>query len=1007
MIWKKIGAGILLGLLGFAANWFRIDLFFNIQLLFGSIFAMFSILCFGANAGIVAGFTASLCTWVLWKHPWAVAIMTLEAVFVSLLYRKKISNLPVCDLLYWLAAGFPLVFLFYSNILGLQADETTLVFLKQSINGICNAIIANVLYIVFGRCASKKQAAIPLRQLLFLTISFAALFPPAFFMILNFQETKSKEIERLANEVGRLSDISKDTVEGWVHDSMKNVRTLAHLIGDPDATPVGRMRQLVDIVKAASPQFVRMGVMNRDGISVAYSPQKDKAGNSTVGLDFSDRPYMPIIKNNPNLYIGDVVVSRTLPAEYDLPLIARFPGPEFNGFCGGVVNIAQLRDLFDSLIGDRQMDLILVDRNGRVIIATSKDIGIMAPYDHPPGTPENIEGTNARLRTPFFTPGATLLHRWHGSVVSAERPLGPQLGWKIVAEASLHPLVKTLARRSARTLWAMWGLVIFIVPLAYFISKKFSQSTARLQDIMAEVPSIQAYGEMLPELEKTGMVKNREIRIRRDDGATLWLGLSGTLGEDRKTLEGAVVDISERKLQERSRESLLKLVDFAAKLDARQLLQKVLDEAEKLTDSETGFFHLVDSDQETITLQAWSAKSPKYMPGSESEGRLYPISQAKVWTECVGTGKPVIQNDNSRVSRTKGLPEEHAPAIRELLVPVVRSGKVKAIIGVGDKPVPYGDDDVKTVRRLADTAWEIVERKRAEERLQAANDSLEREVRQRTRELEKVAHEFESLFDSSQVGMMVLRGGRFFSKGNQRLADILGYETPEEMEGLSMKSLHLGEERFREFGEKYYDKLNQGEILHVEYQLRRKDGAPVWCSLSGKALDTGEPVDPDKGVLWIVDDIGDRKHAEHVLKATLDQLERSNDGAGPVRIRGVARSPGAPEGDHRLFAASRIPVPRATGRKRTTLHRKDRKSGSSHAEADFGPAGALPNQYQGAGLRDDRFQWDRGQGRGPSQTANRTERRKSLSRRSAVRNGRCEPNGDPVFPSDLQCLEIQ
>ena len=387
----------------------------------------------------------------------------------------------------------------------------------------------------------------------------------------------------------------------------------------------------------------------------------------------------------------------------------------------------------------------------------------------------------------------------------------------------------------------------------------------------------QAYGEMLPELEKTGMVKNREIRIRRDDGATLWLGLSGTLGEDRKTLEGAVVDISERKLQERSRESLLKLVDFAAKLDARQLLQKVLDEAEKLTDSETGFFHLVDSDQETITLQAWSAKSPKYMPGTESEGRLYPISQAKVWTECVGTGKPVIQNDNSRVSRKKGLPEEHALAIRELLVPVVRSGKVKAIIGVGDKPVPYGDDDEKTVRRLADTAWEIVERKRAEERLQAANDSLEREVRQRTRELEKVAHEFESLFDSSQVGMMVLRGGRFFSKGNQRLADILGYETPEEMEGLSMKSLHLGEERFREFGEKYYDKLNQGEILHVEYQLRRKDGAPVWCSLSGKALDTGEPVDPDKGVLWIVDDIGDRKHAEHVLKATLDQLERSND----------------------------------------------------------------------------------------------------------------------------------
>ncbi len=489
MIWKKIAAGLLLGLLGFAVNWFRIDLFFNIQFLFGSIFVMFAIMHFGATAGIVAGFIASLCTWVLWKHPWAVAIMTLEAIFVSLLYRKKIRNLPVCDLLYWLLAGSPSVFLFYSNVLGLQADETMLVFLKQSINGICNAIIANILYILFGRCASKKQETVPLRHLLFLTISFAALFPPAFFMILNFQEARTREMERLANEVGRLSDISKDTVDDWIHDNIKNVQTLARLIGDPDAAPVERMQQLVDVIKAASPQFVRMGVMNRDGVSVAYSPQKDKAGNSTIGLDFSDRPYMPTIKSNPKPYIGDVVVSRTLPAEYDLPLIARFPGPEFKGYCGGVVNVAQIRDLFVSLIGDRQMDLILLDRNGRVIIGTRRDVGIMAAYDHPSGTPENIEGTNARLWTPFFSPRATLLHRWHGSVISAERILGPELGWKIVAEASLHPLVKTLSRRSARELWAMWGLVIFIVPLTYFISRTFSQSTARLQDIVAKVPS--------------------------------------------------------------------------------------------------------------------------------------------------------------------------------------------------------------------------------------------------------------------------------------------------------------------------------------------------------------------------------------------------------------------------------------------------------------------------------------------------------------------------------------
>ena len=232
-----------------------------------------------------------------------------------------------------------------------------------------------------------------------------------------------------------------------------------------------------------------------------------------------------------------------------------------------------------------------------------------------------------------------------------------------------------------------------------------------------------------------------------------------------------------------------------------QFLQKLSDEAEKLTESEIGFFHLIDPDQETITLQAWSANARKNRPGTEPMARCYPISQAEAWAECVGKAKPVIHSDNSHISRKRGLPEKHAPAVRELLVPVVRSNRVKAIVGVGGKPIPYGDDDVKKSGGWRTRLGKSSERKRAEERLQAANDSLEREVRQRTRELEKIAYEFESLFDSSQVGMMVLRGGRFFSKGNQRLADILGYDTPKEMEGFSMKSLHLDQERFQEFGE--------------------------------------------------------------------------------------------------------------------------------------------------------------------------------------------------------------
>ncbi len=122
--------------------------------------------------------------------------------------------------------------------------------------------------------------------------------------------------------------------------------------------------------------------------------------------------------------------------------------------------------------------------------------------------------------------------------------------------------------------------------------------------------------------------------------------------------------------------------------------------------------------------------------------------------------------------------------------------------------------------------------------------------------------DFETIFENSHVGIMMLKGGRIFARGNQRLADILGYDTPEEMVGISMSQLHLSEERFIAFGEKHFSTLVEGDQFQVEYQLRRKDGSPVWCSLSGKALDK---TDLNRGVIWVIDDLEPKKRTEEAL----------------------------------------------------------------------------------------------------------------------------------------------
>jgi two-component system cell cycle sensor histidine kinase/response regulator CckA len=74
---------------------------------------------------------------------------------------------------------------------------------------------------------------------------------------------------------------------------------------------------------------------------------------------------------------------------------------------------------------------------------------------------------------------------------------------------------------------------------------------------------------------------------------------------------------------------------------------------------------------------------------------------------------PIIRNDKQPSRR--GPTDGHAPLIREVVVPIFRKDKIVAILGVGNKDAGYTTEDVGTISHLADTAWEIAERRRVEQ----------------------------------------------------------------------------------------------------------------------------------------------------------------------------------------------------------------------------------------------------------------------------------------------------
>ena len=276
---------------------------------------------------------------------------------------------------------------------------------------------------------------------------------------------------------------------------------------------------------------------------------------------------------------------------------------------------------------------------------------------------------------------------------------------------------------------------------------------------------------------KTGKIHDKELQLQKKNGSKLDISLYVTSipDEDGQILISRLTlrDITERKRNSAINAARLRLLQFAATHSSEELVEETLNEAEKLTDSLIGFCHFVEDDQKNLTLQSWSARTKAEFCKADGKGMHYPVSEAGVWIDCFHEGKPVIHNDYASLSHRKGLPQGHAEVKRELVVPVFRGNKIRAILGVGNKPTDYTQKDVEAISMLADLAWEISVRKRTEEELDKHREHLEELVRERTVELEIAKNKAQQYLDITGVIMVAIDAARKVTLINQKGCEIL------------------------------------------------------------------------------------------------------------------------------------------------------------------------------------------------------------------------------------------
>lgn len=251
---------------GLAGNHFNYTIFFNVDFIFGSIFAMLALQFFGLGGGIIAAAAISGYTYILWNHPYAIIIMTAEVCVVGLLMTRRKMGMVLADALYWLFIGIPLIYLFYHLAMGVQYNGTYMIMTKQAVNGIANALIARI---IFSWCNHRfNTVQIPYNETIYNLLTFFALSPTLIIMAVSSRSDFAVTDRAIRTQLVKNSHNLSQSINLWL-SNRENV--LEYITGN---LPLRLLQQ--DIESYAKENLLNYTLLDKNGIIITTNCPEQK-----------------------------------------------------------------------------------------------------------------------------------------------------------------------------------------------------------------------------------------------------------------------------------------------------------------------------------------------------------------------------------------------------------------------------------------------------------------------------------------------------------------------------------------------------------------------------------------------------------------------------------------------------------------------------------------------------------------------------------------------------------
>jgi len=589
VFWQRYWLLPLLLMAGYLGNYFSLPLFFGVDFIFGSIATLMVVVYYGSAWGVLSALIAGSYTLILWQHPYALIILVAEAAFLGWCLRRRQDNLVLLDIVFWLFLGIPLVYIFYHFALGMTETPTRLIMVKQSTNGIFNSLIAVFLINSFGLATSSLPSSqskphahkLSFEQTLFNLLMAFLFFPLLLVTVISGQQA-FKTMERgINNELTAIAYPVQNAVQQWFDDQLLGVTVVAKQaaplltqLNQGNAINRQDLALLTESFQTAFTSYDILVIGDRQGTIVASFPQFNQVGESLIGRQQTET-LDQITANQSQPLIGDLHRDQTdINPHVGITVPILSPTRQLEGFTYASLSLEKAANLIHSNESRVSQDLILIDRQNRVLAASTPNLTLNSSFDPTEGG--SIREIDRQTYHWFPNESISPMLSWRKSYYYQILPIENSPNWQLIVRLSATNQIENLQRVSVKKLGILLSLTVGGLITSILVSRRVAFPLLKLSRFTTDIPN------KLSQRAVNSLVLNSqvsEVAVLNDN----FNEMLATLKNQFQTIEAAR-DSLESRVEERTQELLTINQKLAEEIRERERIERVLRQSEERYD---------------------------------------------------------------------------------------------------------------------------------------------------------------------------------------------------------------------------------------------------------------------------------------------------------------------------------------------------------------------------------------------------------------------------------------